>query len=226
EDGIRRFHVTGVQTCALPISRFYMLETIREYAQEKLAEAGEVDATRLAHARHVLSFAEEAGRALTGPEQGRWLDRLDAERANLRAALGWAEQTGEVEVGLRIANAIWRFWIARGYMRSGRERFERLLSAPANTVAPQLRARALHGLATIAHNQGDNRTARIHLEECVSIAQQLNDEEGLANALSNLGWVAFELSEFPTSITLSRQALGHQRQRNDERGMAVAMNNL
>src|SRR5690606_5206413 len=87
-------------------ARFFMLETIREYAQEKLAEAGEVDATRAAHAQHVLAFAEEAERALTGPEQGRWFDRLDAERANLRAALSWAEQTGEIEIGLRIANAI------------------------------------------------------------------------------------------------------------------------
>jgi non-specific serine/threonine protein kinase len=206
--------------------RFLMLETIRDYAQERLAEAGEVDESRRAHAAHFLGFAEEAESALTGPEQGRWLDRLDAERINLRAALGWAEQTGGIEVGLRIAAAIWRFWLARGYMRGGRERFERLLSAPAGTVPPRLRARALHGLSTIAHNQGDNRAARTQLEECLALWREVGDDTGLAHALNNLAWVASELSDFPTTISLSRQALGLHRARNDERGMAVSLNNL
>jgi predicted ATPase/serine/threonine protein kinase len=206
--------------------RFFMLETIREYAQELLAEASEIDGTRRAHAHHFLAFAEEADHALLGPDQGRWLDRLDLERTNLRAALAWAEQTGEIEIGLRIATAIWRFWLGRGYMRSGRERFERLLAAPPGMVAPRLRARALHGLATIAHNQGDSRSARTYLEECIALWREVGDDEGLAHALNNLAWVARELSDFATTITLSRQALGLHRARNDDRGLAIALNNL
>ena len=110
--------------------RFGMLETIREYALERLAERGDGQAVRRRHAGFYLPLAEEAEPALLGPQQLSWLERLDAERDNLRAALTWATEEGEAEVGLRIGAALWRFWQLRGSDSEGRERLERLLALP------------------------------------------------------------------------------------------------
>ena len=90
-----------------------MLETIREYALERLAARGDGEAVRRRHADFYLALAEEAEPGLLGPQQREWLERLDAERDNIRAALTWAVETGEAEVGLRIGSALWRFWQLR-----------------------------------------------------------------------------------------------------------------
>ena len=108
--------------------RFGMLETIREYAVERLAERGDGEAVRRRHAGFYLPLAEEAEPALLGPQQLSWLERLDAERDNLRAALTWATEDGEAEVGLRIGAALWRYWQLRGSATEGREHLERLLA--------------------------------------------------------------------------------------------------
>ena len=108
--------------------RFGMLGTIREYALERLAERGDVEAVRRRHAGFYAALAEEAEPALLGPQQVSWLERLDAELANIRAALTWATESGEAEVGLRIGAALWRFWQLRGSAAEGRERLERLLA--------------------------------------------------------------------------------------------------
>ena len=94
--------------------RFGMLETIREYALERLEERGDGQAVRRRHAGFYLPLAEEAEPALLGPQQLSWLERLDAERDNLRAALTWATEEDEADVGLRIGAALWRFWQLRG----------------------------------------------------------------------------------------------------------------
>ncbi len=98
------------------------METIREFGAECLRAEGEWEQARRAHASTFLALAEEAETALTGPRQNLWLYRLEAEHDNLRAALAWAEEQGEIETGLRLGGALWRFWLARGYKREGRER--------------------------------------------------------------------------------------------------------
>ena len=108
--------------------RFGMLETIREYASERLLERGDGRAVRRRHAGFYLALAEEAEPALLGPQQLSWLERLDAERDNLRAALTWATEENEADVGLRMGAALWRYWQLRGSDSEGRERLERLLA--------------------------------------------------------------------------------------------------
>ena len=108
--------------------RFRMLETIRAYAIERLADSGDMGATGRRHACFCRALAERAERELRGPRQDEWLRRLDAEYGNLQAALDWSATSGEVEVGLRIASKLWRFWQIRGYLTDGRRRLEQLLS--------------------------------------------------------------------------------------------------
>lgn len=138
--------------------RFGMLGTIREYALERLAERGDIEAVRRRHAGYYVVLAEEAEPALLGPHQLRWLERLDAEVANIRAALTWATERGEADVGLRIGAALWRFWQLRGSATEGRERLERLLAQRSGSNVARAMARAR--VASLAVVQGDHEAAR------------------------------------------------------------------
>lgn len=206
--------------------RFVMLETVREFALEQLAKLGEADAVARAHTQHFLALGERAEPELTGPEQAVWLDRLDRDRDNLSAALRWAEERGEGDIGLRLGAALWRFWLVRGYSREGRRRLERILDQPQAKFGTRERARALHGIGTLAHNMGDNEKARSLLEEALSIWRELGDKEGMANGLNNLGWVACELNDLAKGQSLSEEGLALNRELGQKRGMAVALNNL
>jgi predicted ATPase len=99
--------------------RFVMLETVHEYAREKLQESGEVEEVKIHHAEYFLALAEEGESGLRGPEAATWLERLEAEHDNLRAALSWVLAQEEVELGLRLAGALWRFWHLQGAQVAG-----------------------------------------------------------------------------------------------------------
>ncbi|HWT79799.1 MAG TPA: NB-ARC domain-containing protein, partial [Candidatus Methylomirabilis sp.] len=144
--------------------RFMMLETIREYGLERLKAAGEWESARRAHMLYFLTFAEQAETELTGPRQNLWLDRLEIEHDNLRAALASAEAYGEVEIALRLAADLWRFWLVRSHMREGRERLERVLVLPGAEKRTNARAKALHHAGTIIHEISDYTEARPYLE--------------------------------------------------------------
>lgn len=100
--------------------RVVMLETIHEYARERLEERGEAEELRRAHAEYFLALAEEAEPEIEGPHQVAWMDRLEAEHDNLRGALSWSLETGDAESVLRIAGALWLFWVVRGPFSEGR----------------------------------------------------------------------------------------------------------
>jgi predicted ATPase/class 3 adenylate cyclase len=206
--------------------RLVMLETIREYGLECLKAAGEWEAVQRVHALYFLEFAEQAESELTGPRQSLWLDRLETEHDNLRAALSWAEEQGAVEIGLRLGAALWRFWLARGHMREGRERLERLLALPGAEGRTNARAKALHGVGTIIHEISDYVAARPYLEESLSIWRELGDEKGTAAALNNLGWLAFQVGDFGRARSLSEEGLLLNRKVGEKRGVAVALFNL
>src|SRR5574341_38956 len=206
--------------------RFVMLETIREEGLECLKAAGEWESARRAHLRYFLGLAEQAEAELTGPRQSPWLDRLEIEHDNLRAALSWSEERGEAEGGLRLGAALWRFWVTRGHMLEGRRRLQELLTLPGGAERTSSRARVLHGLGTIIHEISDYAQARPLLEESLSIWRELGDRRGMAAALNSLGWLAFEVGDFGVARSLSEEALLLNRELGEKRGIAVALFNL
>jgi len=206
--------------------RFVMLETIREYGLECLRASGDWDATRRTHATFFLELVEQAEAELTGPRQPLWLDRLEADHNNLRAALSWMEEQREIELGLRLGAALWRFWVTRGHMLEGRQRLQRLLALPGGAARTSARARVLHGLGTVIYEISDYAQARPLLEESLSIWREVGDRRGMAAALSSLGWLAVEVGDFGAARSLSQEALLLNRELGEKRGVAVALFNL
>ena len=206
--------------------RFVMLETIREYGLECLKAAGEREGAQRAHAAYFLGITDQAEAELTGPRQSQWLDRLEGEHDNLRAALSWAEGQGEAEIALRLGASLWRFWLVRGHMREGRQRLERLLRLEGARARTSARARVLHGLGTIIHEISDYAEARPYAEESLSIWRELGDKKGTARALNSMGWLAFQHGDFDMARSLSEEALLINRGMGEKRGVAVALFNL
>ena len=183
--------------------RFGMLETVREYALERLQEAAEETETRRRHAAYCLSLAEHAdpGQAVPKP----WLDRLQAEHDNLRAALAWTIDRDQ-ETALRLAGGLWRFWSQQGYWSEGRSWLERGLAGGA-TAPPVARATALGGVGMIAKDQGDFVHAQHCFEESLAIAELIGDEHRAARVLRSLGIVSSNQSEFDRAEELFTEAL-------------------
>jgi predicted ATPase/class 3 adenylate cyclase len=169
--------------------RFTMLETIREYGLERLAEDTEAEVLGR-HAEFFLRWAEEAEPSLRGSAQVEILQRLDAEYANLRAALDWAVGNGEAKLGLGICGALWRFWQIRGLYREGREQVVRVLAMPGATGRSAERAQAEACAGRLAFYQTDFEAASALLENALSIQRELNDKPGIAFSLLNLGMLA------------------------------------
>jgi non-specific serine/threonine protein kinase len=170
--------------------RFRMLETIREFAWERLEEAGEAEATRTAHAVAFQSLVEAAGRELNGPRQAEWLARFDAENGNLRAALTWTLEEGSAlgAVGLRLAAGLWRFWMSRGLLSEGTAWLERALAAEA-AVPRAVRATALKGRANLLVDLSDLARARELYDASLRLYREAGDRQGMANVLSTLGLI-------------------------------------
>lgn len=206
--------------------RHQMLETIRELAAERLEASGEHAEAVAAHTRFFVGLAEEAEGELTGPEQACWLDALGADHGNFRSALDRTLEGGDTASALRLGAAVWRFWLVRGHLREGRAWMERLAALPEAPRHPELLARVLHGLGTLANNLGDNQRALEKLEESLALYREMGDRAGLAVQLNNLAWVAAEVSELERARELSEEALRLHRELSDRRGEALALNNL
>jgi hypothetical protein len=188
-------------------ARYRLLETLRQYAQHRLVEAAEIAAVRGRHAAHYLALAEQAQPALYGPEQLVWLDRLEAEHANLLAALAWLADQGSrggqgdreaAEAALRLGAALSWFWSVRGHLALAWEWLGRLLALPG---APRTaaRARALAGGAGVAYWRGDEPAARRLATEGLALAQEVGDGFGTAAAHLWLGIVAMRAQDAATA---------------------------
>ena len=165
-------------------SRLNMLETLREFGLEQLAQTRELEASRRAHADYYLSFAETAEPHLIAAEQKEWLERLDHDQDNLRAALHWGIENHEVEFAQRIAGALRSFWFVRGYWSEGRRWLEESLSLNVDGIVPaNVRAKALYGAGMLARYQGDFARARNLDEQSVALYRSLRDNVGLLSAL-------------------------------------------
>jgi predicted ATPase len=170
--------------------RFFMLETFREYARDKLLQSGEADETARSHSAYILVLAEEAPVSPNPPERDPWLRTCDTEHDNIRAAFHYLIGRGHVEWALRLAAALFRFWEQRELVTEGRETLARVLAMPGAEPATPLRARALYGASALADVQGDLATAEAHSREACGIYRQSGDMRGVAAMLTQRGWQA------------------------------------
>ena len=170
--------------------RFTMLETIHEYAQERLVASGEAATVQRRHADYFLRVALEAAPYMFSPEREVWMERLDREEANLRAALAWSKaDKGAVQTGLRLAGSLAYYWFLRGSVREGRTWLEGMLERTDGTDRSAARDLALIGAGWLAWAEGDYAVASPRTEESLSIARERGDKRGIANRDSVLGLV-------------------------------------
>ena len=206
--------------------RFSMLETIREYALERLEVSGEAAVARQRHAAYYLALAEEADPKLRSAEQLPWLERLEGEHDNLRAALVWGlSPAGESATAMRLAAALAWFWYLRGHFSEGRGWLDRALAAPEKAPA-STRARGLNGAGNLAYAHGDYAGAAAAYEEGLALFRGLGDTQGVANVLNNLGNLARARGDYPRAVALLEENLALRRQLGDRGGLALALNNL
>jgi predicted ATPase/class 3 adenylate cyclase len=208
--------------------RFLMLQVVREYALELLAQQGESEALRRAHADYYLTVAQEAERALAGPEQGLWLGRLEDEHENLRAALEWARDTQDAALALQLAGTLGRFWVTRGYHGEGRDwlRESLALDGGDDQALTAARAKALHRLATIYLDVGDYTSAAAQFEEALSLYRTLGDQRGMAIALNGLGGVARYQGNYARAQALFEESLALLRAMGDREAIPGRLMNL
>lgn len=208
-------------------TRLLMLETIRAYGLEQLESRGEAADVQQAHAAYYLALAETAEPELKGPEQATWIQRLEPEHDNLRAALRWALAQAQVETGLRLAGALGRFWLMQGHLSEGRAWLEGALgTALPPTASAAVRAKALHWAGSLALNQGDYVVARPLLEECLALCRTLADKQAIDRALSLLGVVAYRQGDYTAARALHEEGLTLNRELENKAGIAASLGNL
>lgn len=185
--------------------RFRLLETVREFAQERLEARGELAEFRARHAEALAALAEEAEPHLVGEEQPAWFRRLEARLDDIRVALRWSLGDGDVTVGLRIAAAIWRFWQRGGYLAEAR-RWLDALTAGAGEPPPRLRGRVYEALGGIAYWQGAHADAFAAYETALAAYRECGDRRREAEALSSLVMTATWLGDLERADVFEREA--------------------
>ena len=206
--------------------RFVMLETISEYARGKIAESGEEAATRRSHAAYCLVLAEESGAEDTAENQAGWVDRLEIESQNLRAALEWLIETGHAEWGLRLGVALFRFWERHERLTEARDWLAKLLKMPGAAAPSSLRVRALFSAGVLASEQRDYPVAMELLTKSVELARQLQDPRTLAVSLNALAVVSREQGDLAAARALFEESLVYWKQLEDAQAVARGLSNL
>jgi len=207
-------------------ARFVMLETIREYALEKLEVSGEATATKRAHAAYCLVLAEESPSEQAGAQAAGQMDRFAAEYGNFRGALEWLTATGDAEWGLRLGAALFRFWETREYLTEGRVRLGKLLKLPRAAAPTKFRARALFAAGVLAGAQGDYTAADELVRESLEIARQLDDGQGVAVSLNALAVLTQDRGDIAAAQALFEASLEVWRELGDSKDVARALSNL
>jgi predicted ATPase/Tfp pilus assembly protein PilF len=208
--------------------RYSTLETLNEYARYALERlAGERDAAAVCkqHASYFLALAEQAELALGGPEHGVWLARLEAEHDNLRTAWAWAREREAGEFGLRLAGALRRFWLLRGYLSEGCDWLEAALTAAAPASA-LVRTKALIGSGMLTSMQGDYDRALISIQEALALSRQLGDRHWIAFAHQSLGWLVERRGDYALALKHYEQSLSLRRELDDNQGVAKSLEAL
>jgi predicted ATPase len=202
--------------------RFVMLETIHEYAREKLEESEE-EVLQARHAEYFLTLVEKYDSLIDTPSEGEWLSRLGAEVDNLRAAIEWCVRKEVAEVGLRFVASLRVFWARQGHWNEWIERSVRVLTLPAALVPTKARARALWSVGDMAWRQADYQLARSLFQEQMVIARQLNDKKETGLALGGLGNVAFWTGDYNQARSCLEGSVAILRGLSDQRGTAAEL---
>ncbi|HEV2659621.1 MAG TPA: tetratricopeptide repeat protein, partial [Ktedonobacteraceae bacterium] len=215
--------------------RIVMLETIREYALEMLVADGEERVSRHAHALYYMTLAEKSEQELVGPQQALWLERLEQEHDNLRAALDWSLQQDEntietqrrMEIALRLAGALRRFWQMHGHLNEGQTFTEKALSASEGIlVSTQARAKALIAAGTLASIQNDYDRTEAYCRESLLLFRELGDQQGTALSLFLLSVVPMMKGDNVAARSLAEEALALFREMGDKERVAWSLSTL
>ena len=238
DEGIEEYEVldtlTGLVDKSLLVSeerkgehRYSLLETVRQYGRDKLLESGEAEDLRGRHLDWFLGLAERAEPELEGPDQVMWLDRIEIEHDNLRAALGWSLGSGEAEAGLRLAGALGLFWVMHGYYNEGYHWLEESLSESSRVAASErtmsARAKALWGAGFLLYCKSDYERAVALCEESLALYQELEDKGGAGNSLIGLGVISGRQGDYVRGRELLEESLSSFREVGDKRGIANAL---
>ncbi len=215
--------------------RFRLLDTIRDYAAEHLAERGETDQIRNRHRDWFLTLAETAAIELPGADQRRWLERLELEHDDIRAVLDRAMTRPEPDVAIRLAFAMWRFWQKRGHLTEARRRLEAIAAQPWSKDDPRLRAKLVEALGGVCWWQADLPSMGPFYEEALAIWLEIGDDRELANAYYNAAFI-YAMTQGPDGrlvgapdpdndhgVEYIEHALELYRRIGDERGEANAL---
>jgi predicted ATPase/DNA-binding XRE family transcriptional regulator/Tfp pilus assembly protein PilF len=206
-------------------TRYGLLEPVRQYAREKLDESGETGEIRLRHASFYLALAEEAEPWIKGHDQVEWLDRLEADNDNLRAAIGWSLEAGDAQTAARLGWALSVYWVMRARREEGRLLMEQTLSEGSN-LPPRMRARALYALGLCVNGSGDDERLMAISEESAALFRREGDTHGEAYALLVLSFAALQLGELDRATLVLEKALDGFREHEDEWGSAHSLNHL
>lgn len=205
--------------------RFGMLETIREYAFERLAASGEETASRRAHAAYCLVLGEEGAGKLAGAERRAWINRFDLEQDNFRAALDWLTRTGSLEWGMRLGNALHLYWQDHAHAAEGSDRLQALVRLPGAIPRNKTRARLLF-LAGSLCQAVDSGYARTVLREALEIYRELGDKVGAAAASTHLAVAYRDESDYEAARSLFTETIRLWHDAGDPVSAAHTMSNL
>jgi len=206
------------QSEAFGEARFWMLETIREFAVDRLVESGLLESVERNHTNVFTDLAEQAAPRLTKVDQKQWLDRLEREHDNMRAALTWAIEHQEADLALRLGSALWRFWQIRGHIDEGVERMRAVLNL--NDGDPRYRSRALEAAGGLAWWHASLDDAKAFYLQALQLEEGLGDNGRIANALYNYGLARAVGGDPDDGINLLNRALSIYTDAGDNLGVA------
>ena len=206
-------------------TRYRMLETVRQYAQDRLRDSGEESQWRSSHLSCFVALGLEFNREVIGTKQHAWLARMESEHDNLRAALAWSTEASPLD-GLQLAVALDAFWRIRGFLAEGREWFARLLDIVPIDLRTRLRARGLYAAALFAILQGDYAAGKGWLQESLMLFREIDDPRNVAYALDSLAYLAIEQGEYPEAEARAREAVDLLRARASREGLCFSLIHL
>jgi len=207
-------------------SRFFMLGTIREYAVEVFFKSDEAGRIQKSHFDYFYTFAATARSFLEKSEQSIWLNRLEREHDDLRAAMHWAKENRLVMQGAQFAEALSLFWVMRGYLTEGRGRLAEILSQRDDLITTELYARLLNQAGLLARYQCDYKSAAAFISESLEISRRVADRNAIANALANLGFVILHQENFAQAREHYLEALAIYHELGNEQGVADSSSHL